>query len=116
MLEEKIIIIDAICKKHPSYGVDKGWSEYTGGMKDSGQWFFRKMLDVPIEELESFLNSITEIENKPPKQYTEEEIKDMNTYYTSGSGIISSEYFSKKMMLFKQKLNAELIGALLNKD
>jgi len=54
MTEEKIMLIDKICTLHPSLGVDKRWSEYTGGMKDSGDWYFRKMLDVPIEELQEF--------------------------------------------------------------
>lgn len=54
MTEDKIALIDKICKLHPSLGVDKGWSEYTGGMKDSGEWYFRRMLDVPISELGGF--------------------------------------------------------------
>lgn len=62
---DKIKIIDEIVKRHPSYGVDKGWSEYTGGMKDSGIWFFRKMLDEPIDDLQSFLSWLIEQENKP---------------------------------------------------
>ena len=64
-MEEKIRIIDEIIKRHPSYGVDKGWSCYTGGMKDSGDWYFRKMLDVPIEELQLFLDKLIKAENKP---------------------------------------------------
>lgn len=58
-MEEKIVLIDLICKQHPSFGTVKGWSEYTGGMKDSGQWFFRKMLDVPFEELKLFYYELT---------------------------------------------------------
>lgn len=54
MTEEKIALIDKICKFHPSLGVEKGWSHYTGGMKDSGSWHFRQMLNVPIEELQEF--------------------------------------------------------------
>lgn len=64
-MEEKIKIIDEIVKRHPSYGVDKGWSHYTGGMADTGDWYFRKMIDVPIEELVSFLNKMIEEENRP---------------------------------------------------
>ncbi len=116
--KNKIEIIDKICLQHPSLGVEKGWSEYVGGMKDSGQWFFRKMLDAPIEELELFLNGIIEIQNKvsTPKEYTQEEIKDMKTYHINGSGILYTEYFRKQIVLFKQKMNAELIHGLLNKD
>ena len=64
-MEEKIKIIDEIVKRHPSYGVEKGWSEYTGGMKDSGDWYFREMLDIPINELKEFLNYIINEENRP---------------------------------------------------
>lgn len=57
MTEDKIALIDKICRLHPSLGVDKGWSDYTGGMKDSGEWHFRQMLDVPIEELQEFYDA-----------------------------------------------------------
>lgn len=63
-MQDKIKLIDEICEKHPSYGVDKRWSKYVGGMKDTGQWFFRKMLDVPQEELQEFLNGIILKENE----------------------------------------------------
>lgn len=62
-MQDKIKIIDEIVKRHPSAGVDKGYSEYTGGMTDSGTWHFRKMLDVPIEELKSFLDKLIFDEN-----------------------------------------------------
>jgi len=51
---EKIHIIDCIVSLHPAYGTDIGWSRYTGGMKDSGYWYYRKMLDVDIKELKEF--------------------------------------------------------------
>jgi hypothetical protein len=57
-MKRKLKIIDEIIKLHPSLGVDKGWSYYTGGMKDSGDWYLRKMLDVPIEELKLFLDNV----------------------------------------------------------
>lgn len=79
MIEEKIKIIDEIVKRHPAYGVDKGWSCYTGGMKDSGDWYFRKMLDAPIEELKSFLDGLVEEENKPQakRTFTEKELRNL---------------------------------------
>lgn len=61
-LELKLSVIDLICKEHPSRGVEKGWSQYTGGMKDSGEWFFRKMLDEPLEELREFYLQLSFIE------------------------------------------------------
>ena len=59
-MKNKLKIIDEIVKLHPSLGVNKGWSYYTGGMKDSGDWYLRKMLDVPIEELKLFLNNVNQ--------------------------------------------------------
>lgn len=53
---DKIAIIKEIVKLHPSIGTKKGWSEYTGGMKDSGTWFWDKMIDIPTNELQDFLH------------------------------------------------------------
>ena len=72
-MEEKLKIIDKICSFHPHYGVEKRWSDYTGGMKDSGEWHVRRMLDASIEGLKSFLDKITTKENQPPRVLTEEE-------------------------------------------
>ena len=86
--DNKIKIIDEIIKRHPSYGVKRGWSDYVGGMKDSGEWYFRKMLDESEYELRTFLNYLISQENQPPRQYTEEEIKDMNTWYKTETGLL----------------------------
>jgi len=77
-MEDKIKVIDLICQRHPSYGISKGWSEYTGGMKDDGQWFFRKMLDVPLEELVDFLNKLIYDERISRHELTDEEIVKSN--------------------------------------
>lgn len=61
-MENKIKIIDEICKRHPTNGVEKGWSHYTGGMKDEGDWHFRQMLDVEESELQDFLNQLIQRE------------------------------------------------------
>jgi len=76
-MENKVAIIDEIIKRHPSYGVERGWSEYTGGMKDSGSWFFRKMLDEPVSILQSFLDYLISEENRPvkPSNKSQEEMK-----------------------------------------
>jgi len=75
-VEEKIKIIDEIVKRHPSYGIENGWSYYTGGMADTGDWYFRKMLDEPIGTLKSFLDELTSEENMPRKEseFTQEQL------------------------------------------
>lgn len=69
-MEDKVKIIDLICQRHPSIGVDKGWSYYVGGMRDTGEWYFRKMLDAPLEELVEFLNGLIAEERKPKHELT----------------------------------------------
>lgn len=59
-LGNKIYIIDRIVELHPSYGVKNGWSTYTGGMMDSGYWYYRKMIDVDMEELIEFFNKYSD--------------------------------------------------------
>lgn len=66
--DDKIALIDKICELHPSYGTDRGWSEYTGGMKDAGSWYFRKMLDVPVSELKVFLEN-PKVDEEPLPQW-----------------------------------------------
>ena len=66
-METKIRIINEIVTHHPWCGVDKGWSTYTGGMTDTGHWFYQKMQQASIEELSEFLKEL----NKP----TEKEVK-----------------------------------------
>ena len=56
LISSKMDIIDKIIEFHPSLGVKNGWSEYTGGMKDSGTWFYREMVDVSLNDLTKFLN------------------------------------------------------------
>jgi|6_EtaG_2_1085325.scaffolds.fasta_scaffold35808_3 hypothetical protein len=67
-MKKKLKIIDEICKRHPASGVEKGWSEYTGGMKDTGSWFVRKMLDCSKKELQEFLDKKIEEESKPREE------------------------------------------------
>lgn len=78
--DDKIKIIDLICQRHPSAGVEKGWSYYVGGMRDTGEWYFRKMLDADPQELIDFLNKLIAEENKPKIELTEEEKIKANTY------------------------------------
>ncbi len=109
-MKKKIKIIDEICKRHPSNGVKKGWSYYVGGMKDSGDWYFRKMLDVPTKELQDFLNSLIEEENKPEPIYTEQELADMKIYHKMPGGGFINEYSRKILESFAEERNRKLLG------
>jgi len=118
-MEEKIKLIDEIVKRHPHWGVDKGWSYYVGGMKDSGDWYFRKMLDVPIEELQSFLDKIVADENKPPKVYTEQELADQKVIIQISNGGWTNLYQQKLIEEYVRKQEQKMLFGLtvdLNKD
>ena len=108
--DEKIKIIDEISQRHPSLGTDKGWSQYTGGMMDSGNWFFRKMLNESIEELQSFLDELIQQENKAkiPKEYTEQEKIDMNIWHVEGN-MVYTEYHKKQFLKFHKEIEQKLI-------
>ena len=63
-MEKKWKLIQNIIDQHPHCGVEKGWSWYTGGMKDTGGWFAGKLMDASIEELQEFLDKIVEEKSK----------------------------------------------------
>ena len=107
-MEEKLKIIDKICERHPAYGLKKGWSEYVGGMADTGRWFTRKMLDVSIEELQSFLDWIISEENKPKQVLTEEERADCEITHSLGNGIWINEYERKILEKFRREVDQKL--------
>lgn len=97
-LKEKIKLIDKITAHHPSYGIKKGWSEYTGGMKDSGMWFFRIMLNATAKELQLFLDEIIRVESIPEVELTEQEKIDSKIIHTFNGGFITElgrKYFQK---------------------
>ena len=115
-MEDKIKVIDEIVKRHPSVGTDRGWSWYVGGMRDTGDWYYRKMLDVPIEELRAFLAGIIAQETAPPPVFTEQELIDQKTFLPFGNGLISKyqkeqwEKFSRERehkLLFGEKPSCE---------
>lgn len=98
-MEQKLKIIDEIVKFHPSLGVDKGWSHYTGGMKDSGDWYLRKMLDVPIEELKLFLDNVnqktTTFENTEKDDVLEIKINGVNFKMKKSEQEALNEFYNK---------------------
>ena len=110
-MEEKLKIIDAICTRHPSYGVEKGWSKYVGGMADTGEWFVRKMLDVPSDELQTFLDGIIAEENKPVIPLTPEEERDSKIIHScpNQNGAWMTEYQRKKMKELHDKFERKML-------
>ena len=106
---KKIKIIDEICKRHPSYGVEKGWSEYVGGMRDSGQWFYRKMLNHSKKELKLFLDEIILEESKPKTPLTEQEKEDCGIFHELPNGGWITEYSMKNLQRFNEEMERKLI-------
>ena len=106
----KLKIIDAICTRHPSLGVEKGWSTYTGGMADTGEWFVRKMLDVPSAELQTFLDGLIAKENLPVIPLTPEEERDSKIIHhlPNGRGFIT-ELERKRVVEFYKKHERKLL-------
>ena len=102
-MKEKIKLIDKITKYHPLEGVEEGYSEYTGGMKDSGRWFFRKMIDVPIEKLELFLANLVYKKNKPKEILTPQELEDSKTIHQLSNGQWITELERKRLEDFNMK-------------
>jgi hypothetical protein len=107
-MEAKLKIIDAICTRHPAYGVDAEFSEYTGGMKDIGQWFVRKMLDVPQDHLQFFLDRIIEQENRIPTPLTEQELADQKIIVKVGDSF-TTEYTRKQMEKFTNEKEQKIL-------
>jgi len=108
-MEKKIKIIDQICTFHPSFGTDKGWSEYTGGMKDSGMWYYRKMLAVPIDELSEFLDELKNPPQKEARVLTEEE-KQLQKEWVKHGDIIINKLQLKDIEEFARERELRFLG------
>lgn len=56
MVKDEKLLVDELIKKigkiHPSYGVDKKYSYYTGGMKDDGDWYYEKLRQFDLLKLQ----------------------------------------------------------------
>lgn len=107
-MEAKLKIIDAICTRHPAYGVDAGFAEYTGGMEDTGQWFVRKMLDVPQDHLQHFLDKIITEESRIPTPLTEQELADQKIIVQVGDSF-TTEYTRKQMEKFTTEKEMKIL-------
>lgn len=86
---DKLELIKQITNYHPdsNAGKSRNWSYYTGGMADTGDWYFRKLIDANITELQSCLNDlIEEWKPRPEPVYTEEEQRQRSNIILSPSG------------------------------
>lgn len=78
-------------------------------MKDSGDWYFRKMMDVDLDELKSFLKEISVKGSGYTKIYTEQEKIDMEIWHKTRCGF-ESEYHRKVLKKFRLKVACGLLG------
>ena len=68
-MKKKIELIKKITGFHPTYGTDLGWSTYTGGMTDTGRWFWEVLVDIDYKVLEEqYLSWIKEDEIELAKE------------------------------------------------
>lgn len=72
-MEEKIKIIKEIVKHHPGYGIQRGYSWYVGGMRDTGDWKWDVLVDQPLEDLQSFLEELIRADHKVKEAFEEEQ-------------------------------------------
>ena len=112
----KIIkLVKAISEHHPGQdpGQNRGWSWYVGGMADTGGWHTLKMLEATEQELQACLDELEEIANRPPKIYTEEELRLINTptvHHLSCGGVVHSNEFEDSLWLeMARKLEKQLL-------
>lgn len=84
---QKIEIINQIMQRHPSAGVEKGWSTYVGGMADTGSWDRYKMQLRTREELQAFLNELLEGERKAELRRKREFIVEFENTIKHGYGM-----------------------------
>lgn len=67
-------VIDAIMEFHPGYGTEKGYSWYTGGMKDTGAWYLDKLIEEDVKVLEFLLKELQESERQSQRDREEQEM------------------------------------------
>ena len=71
-MENKEEIIKLITTNlHPGYGVDKGWSWYVGGMRDTGAWYLQKLEEIDESELSTFYHTTKQAEEESLRQQRE---------------------------------------------
>jgi hypothetical protein len=106
LFEEKVVLVNKIIRFHPASGVDKGWSWYVGGMRDTGDWYQDKLYVAPIKDLYLFLNELEEGERNyvPP-------VPDNSPIIMGPNGIWMTEKTKENIAEFNRKtVNRILFG------
>lgn len=60
---DRIDLIKLITSHHPGQHTESGYSYYTGGMKDSGDWYYQKLFNLTEYELQVLLKECVAREN-----------------------------------------------------
>lgn len=106
----EIELIKKITSYHPAYkaGTSRGWSYYVGGMMDTGNWYYHKLLDATNAELEACLADLIE-EDKPAPPLSEENQRKQNRFVYLGNGIFSNEFQVEKMQELLHKMETQML-------
>lgn len=83
-MDTKTELIKKITDRHPAEGVELGLSWYKGGMADTGDWHFRKLLEMSEKELETAWKKLTK-KDIPEAPLSREEISDWDKYIKIGN-------------------------------
>ncbi len=78
-------------------------------MSDSGEWYFRKMLDVPEPELKSFLDNIITQENKPRIPLTDEEERKSKIIYRMPGCVFITELERDNLTGWQNRISRRLL-------
>lgn len=71
----KLELIKQFNKYHPAWGVDWGYSTYVGGMADTGNWIWEKLMSEPEQVLKVRLD-ILKRKKKESDKYNKERLKE----------------------------------------
>lgn len=80
---DKIELIKKITEYHPASEVGRkyGLSEYTGGMADTGRWYYHKLLDMSEANLQDILDRLIEEWKPVPRPPEKEVIQELEQWF-----------------------------------
>lgn len=107
-MESKIDLIKKITNRHPAEGVELGLSWYKGGMADTGEWNFHKLMDMSEEELIATFTKLTD-KDYPSAPLSREEIADSNVYIELRKGHFMNKRTHKAFVRVANEIEHMLI-------